>query len=128
MTKFLKISTGIGIIIISLSVAYYFVIVLPSKDSTNTEETEPIMKTSFSIEDKRLEQERLLIYREECKKEIEEIFEVFDNLIKNTPDIIPEQARNLGIRAGILDKDGYVIDEDILIKNCIEDKKIIWEK
>ena len=74
-----------------------------------------------------LKQERLLIYRQECQNEWDEIGEVVDNFVKNTPNITTEQTKNVAIRAGIADKNGYIIDDDIWVKDCIDEKIVIFE-
>ena len=66
-------------------------------------------------------------YRQECQKEWVSKGEVLDNLVQSIPNITKEQAQNLGKRAGIVDENGYVIDEDIWVKNCMVEKKDIFE-
>ncbi len=72
-------------------------------------------------------QDRLLIYRSECQIEYNEKVETVDNFVQNTPNITSEQAKNLAINAGIADSDGYIINEDIWVKNCMDDKEEIFE-
>ncbi|MEK7073150.1 MAG: hypothetical protein AAB974_01800 [Patescibacteria group bacterium] len=74
-----------------------------------------------------LRQERMLTYRQECRNEWSEKVKTVDNLVQGSPDITKEQAQNIARNAGLVDESGYVIDEDIWLKGCIDKKAAIFE-
>lgn len=73
------------------------------------------------------EQIQYSIYRDECKKEIDEKYAIFDNLIQQTEGLTVEQSQNLAKKSGITDQNNYVIDKDVLIKECIDKKISIYK-
>ena len=74
-----------------------------------------------------LKQERLSDYRKECQEEWQAKLDLVDRLVKDTPGITSEQTQNLGRNAGIIDADNYVIDDDIWVKGCVDEKTEIFE-
>jgi hypothetical protein len=74
-----------------------------------------------------LKQQRLLTYRQECQNEWTEKGKTVDEIVQGLPNITKEQAQNVAKNAGIADENGYIIDEDIWVKNCIDRKLIIFE-
>lgn len=76
---------------------------------------------------KSLSKEMVLIYREECKDELSRKISTVDQIVQSNTGITPEQAKNIAINAGIADKNGYIIDEDILVKDCVDKKITIFE-
>ncbi len=62
------------------------------------------------------------IYRDECFKELDDKGRTLDALVSSMPDITKEQAQNLGRAAGIVDEQGYVVDRDIWVKECVDKK------
>lgn len=111
LSSILKISIITGILIVSFSVFYYLVLFIPQREETRAMDS------------------LLSSYKEECKKDIEATFDTVDNLVAGLgPDFLkqnPDAAKNIAIRAGVADEDGYIIDKDILVRNCIERKQSI---
>lgn len=62
------------------------------------------------------------MHRTECKDEYEQKATTVDRIVQSTTSISKEQAQSIGQRAGIVDADGYVIDKDVWVKNCIDTK------
>lgn len=84
----------------------------------------PISDVVNSQNTKLEEKSNLPIYRQECQKEWVSKGEILDSIVQSTPNITKEQAQNLGRNAGIVDENGYVIDEDIWVKNCMDKKHL----
>jgi len=86
-------------------------------------------KKTSNVPDLELQQEgRVSTYRAECQKEWKEKTEQVNKIVQNTPNITTEQAQNLARNAGITDENNYVIDDDIWVKDCIDEKAAIFER
>jgi hypothetical protein len=68
------------------------------------------------------------IYKDECVQEIDNKYKLVDDIVKSMTSITTEQAQILAQRVGISDKNNYIIDKDILIKECIDKKKEIYNQ
>lgn len=100
-----KFSVAIFLLVASASLLYYFFYFLPNKER------------SKDLQSK--EQE----YRKECAQEIDDKFTAVDNLVQSIKNITKEEAQNIARRAGVTDENNYVIDKDVLIKECISKKQ-----
>jgi hypothetical protein len=74
-----------------------------------------------------LEQERFLLYREECQTEWDEKLNTIDNFVQSFPGITPEEAQNVARNAGVIDVSGEWVDDDVWVKDCLDQKIDIFE-
>lgn len=119
-----KIIFGISLVLLAINVLFFF-FNRSEQNSIKTTTSNPteIERSDYSSHQSYSEAEM----RANCTKEIQEKIDLVDRLVKSTANITAEQAQAIARRAGITDGDNYVIGEDILVKQCVEKKKDIWE-
>lgn len=78
-------------------------------------------------ESSELKQQRELTYRKECQTEWSEISATVDKIVRSIPNVTMVQAQNVARNAGIADANGYILNKDVWVKDCLDKKVAIFK-
>jgi|GEM_PF-4954825 len=99
--------------ILTLSISYYFAIALPSYN-----------QQKLNLENDKLKAQLQSELKAECKQELKDKQDTLDKLVNSMGNLTKEEMQSLGRRMGLVDKKGFLIDNDILINECMQKKSI----
>jgi len=130
LDRLLKISAIVFVLVLSISLGYYFMVFLPAHQK-QTQETiiatqqQQVRQQETAAESQIVSQQedRRNEYRKECVADYKRLVKEFGDYLKSLDSVTEEQINNIAKGFGLVDEDGYSVTENQYAAECVDRKE-----